>query len=208
MSDSLRLFIACELSEEMKKALLAIQGSLKGQGLQRLRWVRPEAIHLTLKFLGETAAAKVSPIEQALASSCQGILSFKLTLGQLGTFGDRRRPRVIWVGLSGESKVLSELQGRVEEAMEGLGFQREARPFSPHLTLARVPAEISRSDAQGISEAIPKVKVPMVSQTIAEISLMRSSLGPGGAVYQKLAAFPLGDRMENNRGDGGGGGRS
>lgn len=191
MSERLRLFVACELSEELKGALSRIQVALRQQALEGLRWVRPEAIHLTLKFLGETAAEKAPSIQEAVAGCCIGIPPFELKLGDLGTFGNRQGPRVIWVGLAGELEVMVELQRRLEGAMAGLGFPPEKRPFSPHLTLARVPEGTLVSQRQRILEALPKVVVPTISQRVSEVSLMRSLLQPSGAVYQRLATFPL-----------------
>lgn len=191
MSERLRLFVACELSEGIKEALSHIQVALRQQGLEGLRWVRPEGIHLTLKFLGETAAEKVASIQEALASCSAGIPPFEIKLGDLGTFGNRQGPRVVWVGLAGELEVLAELQRRVEGAMAHLGFPPEKRPFSPHLTLARVPEGTSVSQRQRILAALPKVLVSTASQRVTEVSLMRSLLQPSGAVYQRLATFPL-----------------
>ena len=194
MTERLRLFVACELSQEVKEALARLQAELRPRHLERLRWVRLEGIHLTLKFLGETPADKVPAIERALAEAATGVGPFALSLGELGTFPDPRRgrPRVIWVGLSGELQPLAELQKRLETSLAGLGFAPEERPFSPHLTLARVPPEQVASLAPRIQEAIAAVRVSKVAQRVTEVSLMRSILQAGGAVYQKVAAWPLG----------------
>ena len=192
MRERLRLFVACELSEEIRAALARLQADLRRHRLDNLRWVRPQGIHLTLKFLGETPAQKVAAIEAALAAASTGVGPFALSLGEVGTFGDRRGPRVIWVDVSGELETLAGLQKRVETAMGGLGFTPEQRPFSPHLTLARVPPEHVASLGPRIQEAIAGVQVAKVAQTVTEVSLMRSILQPGGAVYQKVAAWALG----------------
>ena len=191
MSDAIRLFVACELSGEVRAALAHVQGELKGYGLQGLRWVRPEGIHLTLKFLGETPPDKVLAIQEALATACQGIAPFVISLGEVGTFGNRRGPRVIWVDVAGEREALAHLQERVEGGLERLGFPREQRAFSPHLTLARVPPELIASQGPRIREALAAVTVPEVRQAVAEVSLMRSILQRGGAAYERVAAWPL-----------------
>ncbi len=185
-----RLFVALELPGPVREALAAVQASLRAQGLERLRWVRPEGIHLTLKFLGETPAARLGEIMAALEGAAGGG-TLRLALAGLGTFGDRRGPRVLWVGLEGDRQRLERLQARVEEALAALRFPREGRPFSPHLTLARVPENEMRRAAALLPSVLPRVTVPPVTMSLAEMSLMRSHLHPAGAVYERVATFPL-----------------
>lgn len=189
---TLRLFVACELPPEMKAALASLQEALRKKGAPRLRWVRPDGIHLTLKFLGAVPQDKVAAICEALAPTVQGIPPLALSLAEVGTFGDRRGPRVLWVSMQGDLEPLARLQQRIEKALEPLGFPPERRAFSPHLTLARVPDAMGSGERQPLRElakATPAPTAPAV--TIRELSLMRSILGPGGAVYERLAAFPL-----------------
>jgi 2'-5' RNA ligase len=190
---TLRLFVACELPAEMKAALASLQEALRKKGAPRLRWVRPEGIHLTLKFLGAVPQEKVAAICEALAPTVQGIPPLALSLAEVGTFGGRRGARVLWVGMQGDLEPLACLQQRVEEALEPLGFPPEHRPFSPHLTLARVPDRAGSDERQNVWELAKTVKAPPAAAvTISQLSLMRSILGPGGAVYERVAAFPLG----------------
>jgi 2'-5' RNA ligase len=190
---TLRLFVACELPAEMKAALASLQEALREKGAPRLRWVRPEGIHLTLKFLGAVPQEKVTAICEALAPTVQGIPPLALSLAEVGTFGDRRGPRVVWVGMEGNLEPLARLQQRVEKALEPLGFPPERRAFSPHLTLARVPDSMGSDERQPLRQLAKDIEVPPApAVTIGELSLMRSILGPGGAVYERLAAFPLG----------------
>lgn len=186
-----RLFVALELPAEVRERLGELQRELRRQGLGHLRWVRPEGIHLTLKFLGETPVSRLAAIADALKEAVKGVPPLELGLGPAGAFGDRRGPRVLWVGLEGDLASLQELQRRVELAMVGLGFPREERPFAPHLTLARVPPEaVARSRGQ-IERALVALPVPRCLLVLREVSLMRSQLQPGGAVYTRLEAFPL-----------------
>jgi 2'-5' RNA ligase len=152
--------------------------------------VRPEGIHLTLKFLGATPAEKVTMIESALSGAAEGIEAHELALGKLGTFGGSR-PRVLWVDLTGELDGAKRLQEQVEAATEQLGFPREARGWSPHLTLARVRLETAREAAGAMQSAIAAVKPPTGTIPVREVSLMRSTLRPSGAVYERRAVFPL-----------------
>jgi 2'-5' RNA ligase len=191
MPDSLRLFVAIELPGEVREALGRLQHELQRRGLEKLRWVRPEGIHLTLKFLGATPAEKAPAIQEALASAVIGISRHELALGKLGTFGGGR-PRVLWVDLVGDLDAVRELQERSETALNPLGFEREARSWSPHLTLARVRPETAREVASPLGSAIAEAKPAAGAIPVREVCLMRSTLRPSGAVYERVAAFPLG----------------
>jgi len=188
----LRLFVACELPSEMKAALTALQDALRREGAPSVRWVRPEGIHLTLKFLGAVPTGRVADIRAALAPTVEGIRPLGLSLGSLGAFGGRRGTRVVWVGVEGDVERVSELQRRVETALARLGFPPEGRAFSPHLTLARVPDHVGSADRERLWDLTKALATPQAAPAIIrELSLMRSILGPGGAVYERLAAFPL-----------------
>ncbi len=187
-----RLFVAVELAPAVREALAELQARLRGCGLDTLRWVRPPGIHLTLKFLGETPSDRLPAVRQALARSVAGAVPHRLSLGSLGTFGGRRGPQVLWVALEGDLEPLGLLQQRVEQELEGAGFDRERREFAPHLTLARVRPESARALAARIAEALQLVRVPPAEIEVRQVTLMRSTLQSGGAVYQQLAAFALG----------------
>jgi 2'-5' RNA ligase len=191
MPESLRLFVAIELPGDVREALSRLQHELQRHGLETLRWVRPEGIHLTLKFLGPTPAERLPAIEDALVGAVEDAAAHDLALGKPGTFGGSR-PRVLWVDLTGQVDAVGRLQERVESAMNGLGFEREARVWSPHVTLARVRPETARETASGITRAISEVEIPAGVIPVREVSLMLSTLRPTGAVYERIAAFPLG----------------
>jgi RNA 2',3'-cyclic 3'-phosphodiesterase len=187
---SLRLFVAIELPGEVREALGRLQHEFQRRGLEKLRWVRPEGIHLTLKFLGGTPLEKVPGIETALTDAANGVAQHELALGELGTFGGSR-PRVVWVDLRGDLDGIRDLQERAERALNGLGYEPEARGWSPHVTLARVRPETARDIARALPGAIEGVRVPAGVISVREVSLMRSTLRPSGAVYERIAAFPL-----------------
>lgn len=187
----LRLFVAIELPEEVLRALAEVQRELRKRGLDGLRWVHPEGIHLTLKFLGETPAEKAPEIERALEQTVKGVPPHTLSLGRLGTFGSRSAPRVLWVDLIGDVETLGALQQGVERALLPLGFPRENRAFSPHLTLARIRPEDAREAARPLSEAVGAVQPPEAELQVTELSLMRSELRHGGAVYTRVSAVAL-----------------
>ena len=193
LPEELRLFIACELPESWTEALQQAQRDLSKAGLGYLRWVRPEGIHLTLKFLGETGRHLLPDIEAGMKTASQAFDPFELRLAGLGTFGSRGRVRVLWAGIEGDLKTLSRLQASTNAAMGEIGFARETRPFSAHLTLARVPDDAPADTTIGVAAALRSAKLPDVdSYHVEEVSLIRSQLGRGGAVYTRLAAARLG----------------
>lgn len=189
----LRLFVAVELGDEVLRALGELQDELRGRGLERLRWTRSEGIHLTLKFLGETPEERVPAIDEALARGVAGHEKHQLSLGKLGTFGGRRNPRVLWIDLEGDIEQLRALQEGVDGELATIGFAKEDRRFSPHLTLARVRPESARDAAEPISRALESARAPRAEVAVEEVSLMQSTLGPGGAVYNRLTGIELDD---------------
>jgi 2'-5' RNA ligase len=187
----LRLFVACELPPEALEALARIQADLRERGAGRLRWVRPEGIHLTLKFLGAVSPEKAQRVIDALSTAIVEPFTLALRFDRLGSFGGRMRLHVIWVGLAGDVEKLAALAETVEKALGSLGFPRESRPFAPHLTLARVPDEMGIEERSRLADLIASYKLPeMPSLSVSEVSLMQSFLLPGGARYEQRAAFP------------------
>jgi 2'-5' RNA ligase len=191
LTDNPRLFVAVELPGQLRRVLDDLQHELQ-RHIQGLRWVRPEGIHLTLKFLGEMPEARVDDIKAAVANAAAGVPRHELSLGQLGTFGNRGAPRVLWLDLRGDLDTLNLLQSRVDASLASAGFPRESRPFAAHLTLARVRPETARDVAGALADAMRTVEPPSGSLPVRQISLMLSRLGPGGAVYKRLGAWPLG----------------
>jgi 2'-5' RNA ligase len=188
----LRLFVAIELPGDVLRELNDIQhGMQRDPALARLRWVRPEGIHLTLKFLGETPATKQAAIEQAMVRGVDGISSFTLHLGRLGKFGGRTSPRVVWVDVEGDVETLQRLQAAVEHELGTGGFPAESRSFSPHLTLARIPPEQAREVAGPLARAIETADPRGTDMRVEAVSLIKSDLRPTGAVYTRLFDAPL-----------------
>lgn len=187
----LRLFVAVDLPDDVRRALATAQDELRRAGLGSLRWVRPEGIHLTLKFLGETHADRLDSIREAVATAVRGQAAFRLSLGAAGTFGGRRRPRVVWIDLEGDLDRLRDLQASVERELVAAGFPPDERDYSPHLTLARVPQRTSPGLGERIVDALAALDPPSAIFEAREVLVMRSTLGPGGAVYEVLGEFRL-----------------
>ncbi len=190
----LRLFVAVELPEDVRRALAATVTALGRAGVagDAVRWVRPEGIHVTLKFLGATAEAQVPAIEDALRAAVAGMRPFRVQPAGVGSFGGRRRLRVVWVGVEGDVDALAALAARVEQGLAPLGFPAEQRPFAAHLTLGRVRDETPPAVREDIFAAMEGLNTPPIPPVpVDRVSLMQSSLGPGGASYRALAVFPL-----------------
>lgn len=186
----LRLFVALELPAEMRAELAAVQARLRPQMITQPKWVSPESMHLTLKFLGSVDESLVEQLTAAMQRAVRGVEPFELRLGQAGTFGGRK-PSVAWVGLTGGVDPLLALQRSVQEEVTPLGFSADARAYRPHLTLARIPRDFSRADAASLKAAIATSRPRPARARCDEIALMRSILGPDGAVYERLASAPF-----------------
>jgi len=184
----IRSFIAIDLPQETREKLAAIQEQLK-QSRTGVRWVKPAGIHLTLKFLGNILPAQVDDIAAAAAQLLRDEPPLTLCAARLGTFPSPRKPRVIWVGLRGEVERLAKIQAGLEKALEPLGFAREGRGFSPHLTIGRVK---DRHRLQALIDAMSTLELPEFNSFDAdEIILYKSDLRPTGAIYTKLHRMPL-----------------
>jgi 2'-5' RNA ligase len=184
----MRLFIAIEIPDEVKKELTAVQQRLKGPGVEA-SWPRPEGIHLTLKFLGETPESRIPEIMNGIREAARETGPFRLEVRGVGTFPNPKNARVVWVGLSGDVEKLSRIQASVEEAITGIGFERDERAFTPHLTLGRVKYIRSRDRWLKTLEEVKDASLPGFDVTA--VSLMKSELKPSGAVYTEMGRVEL-----------------
>ncbi len=193
----IRTFVAIELNPLVRKALAQVQEDLRSR-LQkatgpevRIQWVKPESVHLTLKFLGDIPEERVPEIETALARVAGARARCTVDVGGLGAFPDTRAPRVLWVGLSGQVEGVTQLAAAVERALVALGCAPEPKPFNPHLTLARIK-ERSRDIGRALAAGrLLEQVTPVGTVTVNAVALMKSELKPSGAVYTKLCEAPL-----------------
>ncbi len=190
-TDSLRLFIACEMPDDARQAIGEVIDRLRERSGQNVRWIKPEGVHVTLKFLGEVTAKQLPAIKLAIQEAVVGHQPFELELSNIGTFGGREGLRIMWVGVAGDVLRLEALVRSVNAALAVVGFEPERRPFRPHLTLGRVRDEVSTRQRAEIEVAVGKMGVPASSWRTTQVSLMRSKLQLGGANYEVLATFPL-----------------
>jgi 2'-5' RNA ligase len=192
-SETLRLFVAIELPDDVKRGLgMAIESLRSALGSDALRWVRPEGMHVTLQFLGATPEHRVGKIVATLDAAARGVSAFLLSVGSVGSFGGRQRMRVIWLGLSGGKEPLQELAARLHDALAPLGFAADRAPFRAHLTLARVREDAPPAERQRLHDLLAQLPTPDVPAfRVGHISLMQSTLSKGGAIYRTIASFPL-----------------
>jgi 2'-5' RNA ligase len=188
----IRSFIAVSLSREVKGELAGLQAKLKNPPKPWVKWVDPESIHITLKFLGDTPFDKIEAVKAAMAGAVQGLSPFKLKAGGLGVFPNPARAQVIWVGLTGDTTKLAELQQRLEKKLETNGFPAENRKFSAHLTLGRLRREALPEQQQEIGRLAESTECCLNSEiSVESICLMKSQLTPQGPIYTSLAEVPL-----------------
>ncbi len=193
--DAIRTFIALELPEDIlaqiDQAQTRFKDALPGNAV---RWTKPDGVHLTLKFLGQTPEDQISMIVSALRASAAVHPVIDLEVSGAGCFPNLHQPRVIWIGVheDQDGHRLRTLQRAVESCVEPLGYAIERREFSPHLTLGRVAQDIRPSDLKKIGEVIGASKVGLLGRfTVSNVALIKSDLRPHGAVYTVLARVPL-----------------
>jgi RNA 2',3'-cyclic 3'-phosphodiesterase len=183
----LRLFVAANLPPIELQRIAAILEDLERTPLP-VRWVKPDSIHITLKFLGEVADTRVADVVAAIHRAAANTDLFDVAIGGFGVFPSRTRPRVFWIGVA-ESQALHAVQHRVEEQLQPLGFPREARAFSPHITLGRLKPNARVEGAEWDRIAAGLVYNGVFN--VQSIDLMRSHLSPRGARYERIAAAKL-----------------
>ena len=179
----MRTFIAIEISETIRNALVQIQSHLKYSGAD-VKWVEKDNIHLTLKFLGEISEEKTEKIKTILDSIAKEAKPFEMTVKEIGAFPKIEYPRVIWVSLDkgrDESKILAE---KIDEALSKIGFQKETRPFASHLTIGRVR---SAKNKAALKEKMTSCELLSISPySVYSVILFQSTLTPKGSIYAKL----------------------
>jgi 2'-5' RNA ligase len=188
----LRSFIAVEIPTGIQTALAGSLASLK-QALPKplVRWVAPQNVHLTLKFLGDVSPANLERLAETLKAEVANHETFTLSVGGLGAFPTPNRARILWVGLEAPAALMALLRG-IEAATASLGFPAEDRPFSPHLTIGRVGQNVSGTGLQHIRAALESTPVGILGTVhVDTVYIFKSDLQPGGAVYTPLHTLPL-----------------
>jgi 2'-5' RNA ligase len=187
----MRTFIAIELSEEIKDFLSRIQNQLRSTGAD-VKWVQPQNIHLTLKFLGERDDKKIEKIIQILEDAVKEIRQFSIRLSSIGAFPRITSPRVIWIGVSDgdtETKVVAE---ELEKNLAKIGIPKEDRPFSSHITIGRTRSGLNREvlvkELENLTDKFGEEKLEFL---VNKITLFESTLTPKGPIYEVLKEASL-----------------
>lgn len=186
-----RTFIALELNEALQRHLSGIIRQM-ASALPNLRWVDPLSIHLTLAFLGDLSDEQLAKAMDATGAAAQSVMAFHYRLAHVGVFGSQRHPRVIWVGIEEPSGALLRLHRVLNHELEQRGFDVDTRPFSPHLTLARIKAPLKPEEVQTLQRFLADKKfAASPSYHVSHINVMKSELSRTGAKYTCLKAYPL-----------------
>ena len=183
-----RCFLAINLSAETYEFLATSIKTWHTLYRKGVKWVRPENCHLTLKFLGEVEESLVAKIEKNVSVAASSHVPFELELSSPGVFPNPRFPRVLWIGLKGETGKLKQLRNGLETALEPLGFEPEKKGFVPHVTVGRIRAR--RGFLLDINDFL-KSEVPPIKSSINAVNLYQSILKPSGPIYKVLSSFQL-----------------
>ncbi len=189
--EQIRSFIAIELPDELRLELSRLEARLKSGKQFGVKWVAPDSIHLTLKFLGDIAADRTGEITRAIEEACREVSRFHLEVKGLGVFPNLKRVQVAWVGISGEIDKLAQLQQHIEFNLGCLGFAPESRPFTAHLTLARLGNRVSSDERQRFGQLIAGTRFEAGNIKVDAVSLMRSQLTREGAIYSRISSVRL-----------------
>jgi 2'-5' RNA ligase len=191
----LRLFVGVPLPPDVVSRAAVLLSRLAASGAP-VRWTDPRRLHLTLAFLGGAVPEdRVPAIAAALDRACHGRAPVVVDCGGLGRFPPAGRPRVIWLGLTHGGPALVHLQAAVADALEPLGFPREARPWLPHVTLGRLPDHARSAAAPRLAAALAEAAGRDVSRGIIDrVVLYASERTPAGSAYRVVHSTPLGSR--------------
>jgi len=188
----IRAFIAVDISPEILDQIKRISDDLNQQiNNHAVRWVPAENIHLTLKFLGDVSVNNLELLTDALRLEAINHRPFSISVGGIGAFPSVRRPRVLWIGIEGPETLLN-LQHNIESQMARLGYEKDQRPFSPHLTLGRVSRSARPDEIRVVSQTVEAYNLGFLGITsVNDFHLYRSDLHPDGAVYTRILTLPL-----------------
>jgi 2'-5' RNA ligase len=188
----IRAFIAIDLSSDIQRRLDEVVHNYKNQLPNiPIRWVAASNIHLTLKFLGDVSVSNLNMLTDLIQTEISSHHQFDISIGGAGAFPNNRQPRIIWIGVEAPQE-LAAIQNGIEATTGRLGYTREERPFSPHLTLGRVSRNASSQDLKSITKALDTTRVGFLGVTCVEkVHLYRSDLQSTGAVYKQIFSASL-----------------
>jgi len=184
----MRLFLAVDMPDSIRRSAGDLVRQLNIPA-QKVRWVKEENLHITLKFLGETPRERLDAVKEGARAAATGFGPIGVCVEGAGVFPNKIKPRVFWLGIKGDSATLARLAAALNTVMAKLGFEDEDRPFSPHLTIGRV--QVDSAKGQVIRAAAAYKDTAFGSFTVDRLFLYESVLGPGGPKYTALGEFPF-----------------
>jgi len=185
--EKIRTFIAVPIPQAVKESITSLQGPLV-RSQADIKWVRPDSIHITLKFLGDVESGRIPEVVRAIEPAVLAIRPFSVQIGGCGFFPNAKKPNVLWIGVSEGADALALLAQRIDDALSDIGFEREKRAFRSHLTIGRVRSTRHIEDAVSMLQSSPFDAGTFEARTV---NLMKSDLRPEGAVYTPLFTFNL-----------------
>ncbi|OGS47066.1 MAG: 2'-5' RNA ligase [Elusimicrobia bacterium RIFOXYD2_FULL_34_15] len=183
----MRLFVAVNISEDSKEKIFNIQTEFKRSSAD-VKWVEKENLHLTLKFLGEVAEDKLDSVKERIKQSFSGIKRFEICFEYTGAFPTEKFPKVLWIGISKGTVELKDISQKLENSLEELGFEKEKREFSAHLTIGRFRSNFGK---EKLFDRIKKKQIEKITENIKSVFLMKSTLTPKGPIYNVIEEFQL-----------------
>ena len=193
MRDDIRAFLAIQLPDDVTAALGHLADQMARAKVGGLKPVKPENMHLTLKFFGNVTARQVESIIDTVTNTVKAVRPFTLRLGNVGVYPNNRSPRVLWVGLDGDVAPLQDIHRRIEAALGQIAIKPDSREFRPHLTIARIRDRASHIERRKAAETLFSAEFRSgLLVPVDRISLMRSVILPEGPQYTSLAEVSLG----------------
>ena len=188
----MRIFIAIEIPQNIRVKIAEITDYLQSKTPPTaVKWVDYENLHLTIKFIGETKQEKIEEITKVLSQSLAHQAPFSLEIGGLGMYPNNTNPRVIWLGVTGGEPLIA-MHNILDQNLARLGIQREGRPFSPHLTIARLRRNTDAASSKTIGRTLSQFRVDSLGLfNIDRVQLFQSVLTPSGPIYTTLFSVPL-----------------
>lgn len=188
----LRLFVAIQVPEDVRIEMAGMQDELRPLAApEGVRWVKPEQLHLTLKFLGNVPENLVESVKNSLTEACAGISPFDLSAKEIGFFPNERSPRVIWAGIQENQNYLAELQKRIAESLVPFVKELDTEKFHPHVTLGRFQ-KFRRHKTEKLLPRVLSSKHNIFGKWLVNaVDLMQSELSPSGAIHSVLSSVTL-----------------
>jgi len=188
-SENFRSFLAFDIPEDIVADVCDIQKQIGEQGL-KIKWVASQNLHLTVKFLGSVSSEKIEQVKAAAPDAAREAAPLKVAVRGVGVFPDMKRPQVVWVGLTGDTRPLIDFHDVLDEHLEQAGFEKDERRFNAHITMGRIKSKVNTTR---LAEAMGQfLEFESRAFGMDKLVLYKSDLQPTGPVYTQIDVFPLG----------------